>query len=113
MKIRVVTKGEVFIIRIDGAIRAGDEYGLAERIEKCIKPNQAPKLIIDLKRTPFLNSASLGIFLNIYKHVESLNGRIVFSSLNAEVEKLMEITHLASVFEIFRNTGEALESFDF
>ena len=101
------------IIRIEGAVKAGDEFALVEKTENYIKPNEAPKFIVDLKKVPFLNSAALGVFLNIYKHVEQLNGRIVFSGLNSEVEKLLEITHLSSVFEVFRNVGEALESFNF
>ncbi len=113
MKIRVQTKGEVHIVYIEGAIKAGDEYKLAEKVENCIQPGQAPKFIMDLKRVPFLNSAALGVFLNIYKHVEAMNGRIVFTALNAEVERLMEITRLAAVFEIFRSVDEALESFNF
>ena len=113
MDIKFTKKNEVNIVRISGAIKAGDSYNLAEKIEKHIKTGKAPKFIVDLHKVPFLNSAALGIFLNIYKHVESLNGRIVFASLNSEVENLMEITHLLYVFEIFRNVPEALESFDF
>lgn len=113
MKVKVVTKGEVNIVRIEGAIKSGDEYNLAERMEKYIKPNQAPKFIIDMKKVPFVNSAALGVFLNIYKHVDNLKGRMVFASLNSDVENLMEITKLSSVFEIFRTVDEALESYDF
>ena len=113
MKVNVKPKGEVNVVKIEGAIKAGDEYTLAEKMEKYIKPNQAPKFIVDLKKVPFVNSAALGIFLSIYKHVDRLNGRIVFSGLNSDVENLMEITKLGSVFEIFRSTDEALESFDF
>ncbi len=113
MKIKIITKGEVYVVRIEDAIKAGDEYEIAEKVEKYIRPDQAPKFIVDLKGVPFLNSAALGVFLNIYKHIDSLNGRIVFANLNTEVEKLMEITRLVSVFEIFRNVGEALESFSF
>lgn len=113
MKVKVVTKGEVNIVRIEGAIKSGDEYNLAERMEKYIKPNQAPKFIIDMKKVPFVNSAALGVFLNIYKHVDNLKGRMVFAGLNSDVENLMEITKLSSVFEIFRTVDEALESYDF
>lgn len=113
MKVKVVTKGEVNIVRIEGAIKSGDEYDLADRMEKHIKPNSAPKFIVDLKKVPFVNSAALGVFLNIYKHVDNLKGRMVFAGLNADVENLMEITKLSSVFEIFKTVDEALESFDF
>lgn len=113
MKLKILTKGEVNIVRIEGPIKSGNEYELAEKMEKFIKPGQAPKFIVDLKKVPFINSAALGIFLNIFKHVDSLKGRIVFAGLNSDVENLMEITKLSSVFEIFRTVDEALESFDF
>ncbi|MBE7437594.1 MAG: STAS domain-containing protein [Spirochaetales bacterium] len=113
MKIKIQSKSDVHIVKIEGAIKAGNEYDLAEKMEKYIKPGSAPKFIIDLKKVPFINSAALGVFLNIFKHVEQMKGRIVFSGLNSDVENLMEITKLSSVFEIFKNTEEALESFDF
>ncbi len=113
MKVKVITKDEVNIVRIEGPIKSGDEYDLADKMEKYIKPNMAPKFIVDLKKVPFVNSAALGVFLNIYKHVDNLKGRMVFAGLNADVENLMEITKLSSVFEIFKTVDEALESFDF
>lgn len=113
MKLKVSTKGEVHIVRIEGPIKSGNEYDLAEKMENYIKPNVAPKFIIDLKKVPFINSAALGVFLNIYKHVDYLKGRIVFAGLNADIENLMEITKLSSVFEIFKTVDEAMESFDF
>ena len=113
MKIKVNTKSDVHIIKIEGPIKAGNEFELGEKIEYYIKKDQVPKFIIDLKKVPFINSAGLGIFLNIFKHVDSLKGRMVFANLNSDVENLMEITKLASVFEIFKTSDEALESFDF
>ncbi len=113
MKLKISKKNEVNIVRIEGAIRAGDEFHIAEKIEKCIAPGVAPKFIIDMEKVPFLNSAALGVFLSVYKHVEGLNGRIVFTGLSSEVEKLLEITRLSSVFEVFRNVGEAMESFTY
>ena len=113
MKIKVVLKNDVHIIKIEGPIKAGNEFELGEKIEEYIKKGKAPKFIIDLKKVPFINSAGLGIFLNIYKHVDGLEGRMVFANLNSDIENLMEITKLASIFEIFKTADEALESFDF
>jgi anti-anti-sigma factor len=113
MKVKITTKGEVNIVRIEGAIKSGDEYDLAEKMEVYIKPGHAPKFIIDLKKVPFINSAALGLFLNIYKHVDELKGRMVFAGLNSDIENLMEITKLSSIFEIFKNVDEAMESYDF
>lgn len=113
MKIKVVVKNDVHIFKIEGPIKAGNEFELGEKIEEYIKKGVVPKFIIDLKKVPFINSAGLGIFLNIYKHVDSLKGRMVFANLNSDIENLMEITKLASIFEIFKTSEEAFESFDF
>ena len=113
MKVKITTKDEVHIVKIEGPIKSGNEYELADKMEVYILPNQAPKFIIDLRKVPFINSAALGIFLKIFKHVDYLKGRIVFAGLNADVENLMEITKLTSIFEIFKTVDEAIESFDF
>ncbi len=113
MKVKITTRGEVNIVKIEGAIKSGDEYELAEKMEKFIKPNTAPKFIVDMKKVPFINSAALGLFLNIFKHVDYLKGRMVFAALNSDVENLMEITKLTTVFEIYRTIDEAMESYDY
>lgn len=113
MKIKVTPKNDVYIFKIEGPIKAGNEFELSDKIEEYIKKGQVPKFIIDLKKVPFINSAGLGVFLNIFKHIDSLKGRMVFASLNSDIENLMEITKLTSIFEIYKNTEEALESFEY
>lgn len=66
-----------------------------------------------MKKVPFINSAGLGTFLNIYKHIDGLNGRLVFANLNSDIENLMEITKLSSVFEIYKTLEEAEDSFEY
>lgn len=112
MKIKVATRGEVTILHIEGAIKSGDEYQLAERMEQYIKPDTAPKFIVDMKKVPFINSQALGLFLNIYKHIDYLKGRIVFSGLNSDIENLMNLTQLSMIFEIYKTIDEAIDSFE-
>ncbi|MCX7811336.1 MAG: STAS domain-containing protein [Leptospiraceae bacterium] len=112
MKLKFSTKGEVTVVTIEGAIKSGDEYQLAERMEQYIKPNTAPKFIIDMKKVPFVNSQALGLFLHIFKHVDYLKGRLVFCNLNSDIEGLMNLTQLSNVFEIYKTLEEALESFE-
>ncbi len=111
MKLKFTNKGEVVVVSIEGAIKSGDEYQLAERMENYIKPNKVPKFIIDMKKVPFVNSQALGLFLHIFKHIDYLKGRIVFSGLNSDIENLMTLTQLSNVFEIYKTLEEALESF--
>jgi anti-sigma B factor antagonist len=113
MKIKVTTKNDVHIIKIEGAIKAGNELELSEKMEQYIKKGQVPKFIIDLKKVPFINSAGLGAFLNIHKHIDGMKGRLVFANLNSDIENLLEITKLASIFEVYKTLEEAVDSFDY
>ncbi len=113
MKIDVSSRGEVNVVYIEGAIHPGDEHSLAEKVENYIKPKEAPKFIIDLEHVSFMNSSALGMFVSIFNHVEKLNGRMVLTAINSDIENLLSITRLSNVFEIFRNVDEAFESFDF
>ena len=111
MKLKTKKKGEIWIIEVIGPIKSGMEFNLADTLESCLRSSEVPKFIIDLKKVPFINSAALGIFLNVFKESEKSNGRFSLCGVNNEVDNLLDITKLDSVFEIFRNQDDALDSF--
>lgn len=112
MKAKTKKKNEIWIVEIDGPIKSGMEFELADELEACLHQSEVPKIIIDLKKVPFINSAALGIFLNIYREVEKKNGRFGLCSVSPDVDNLLEITKLGSVLEVFKNQNDALDSFE-
>jgi len=110
MKVKVKKKGDVHIVEIDGAIKSGMEFDLADELESCMHESKVPKIIVDMKKVPFINSAALGILLNIYKEIERRNGRFGLCAISADVDHLLEITKLGSVFEVYKNQDDALDS---
>ena len=111
MKLKSKKKGEIWIIEIIGPIKSGMEFDLADKLESCLHGAEVPKFIIDLKKVPFINSAALGIFLSVFKESERLHGRFSLCGVHGEVDNLLGITKLNSVFEIFKNQDDALDSF--
>ncbi|MDH5719494.1 MAG: STAS domain-containing protein [Spirochaetia bacterium] len=111
MKTKNKKKNDIWIVEIEGPIKSGMEFTLADELESYLHQMEAPKIIVDLKKVPFINSAALGIFLNIFREVEKKNGRFGLCSLTSDVENLLEITKLESVLEIFRNQEDAFDSF--
>lgn len=63
--------------------------------------------ILDLRKVPFINSAALGVFVNIYKHLDTLDAQLVLCELNPDIENLLEITRLSSVFPVTRTVAAA------
>lgn len=112
IKLKVKKKGEVSIIEIDGAIKSGMEFDLADSLEACMHDVKVPKIIVDMKKVPFINSAALGILLNIFKEIERRNGRFGLCAISSDVDHLLEITKLGSIFDIYKNQDDALDSIE-
>ena len=110
MKIKTKTKNNIWIVEIDGPIKSGMEFDLADELESILHQSEVPKIVIEMKKVPFINSAALGIFLNIYREVEKRNGRFGMASISSDVDNLLEITKLGSVLEVFKNQDDALDS---
>lgn len=110
MKIKVKKKSGIWLVEVDGAIKAGDEFTLADELENCLRKSDVPKILVDLRKVTFINSAALGIFLSTFKEIENSNGRFGLCSANADVEHLLNLTRLNSILEVYKSQEEALES---
>ena len=110
MKTKTKKENEIWVVEIDGPIKSGMEFDLADELETCLHQSEVPKIVVDMKKVPFINSAALGIFLNIYREVEKRNGRFGLCSISSDVDNLLEITKLGSVLEIFKNQEDAVDS---
>ena len=110
MKTKTKKEKEIWVVEIDGPIKSGMEFDLADELETCLHQSEVPKIIVDMKKVPFINSAALGIFLNIYREVEKRNGRFGLCSISSDVDNLLEITKLGSVLEVFKNQEDAVDS---
>ncbi|MDH4199484.1 MAG: anti-sigma factor antagonist [Spirochaetia bacterium] len=112
MKAKTRKKENVWIIELDGPIKSGMEFDLADELETCLHQNEVPKIIVNMKTVPFINSAALGIFLNIFKEVEKKNGRFALCAISPDVDNLLEITKLSSILEVYKNVDDALDSIE-
>ncbi len=111
MKIKVKSIKKIWLVKIDGPIKSGMEFELADQLEKYLHQEGVPKIIIDMSKVPFMNSAALGILLNIFREIEKQYGRFGLCNINSNIDSLLETTKLNSIFEIFKNQEDALDSF--
>ena len=112
MKMNTKIQGDVWIIEIDGPMRSGAEFDLAEELERCLTESKSPKIMIDMKKVTYVNSATLAVLLSIFREVDRINGRLLLCDISPEVENLLDVTKLGSVFEVFKNQEDAFESLE-
>ena len=69
------------------------------------------KLVIDLSEVSYVDSASIGCLMDIYRMLSERSGAVRLLGLQDRVETMVSLTGLHNLVEIFREEASALESF--
>jgi len=69
------------------------------------------KFVVDLKECEFIDSTFLSTLVTTLKLLLSKGGNIKLSSVNSEVQSLLELTGTHHIFEIFKTRMEAVKSY--
>lgn len=65
-------------------------------------------IVVDLQEVRFIDSSGLGALLSGHKHTTLRNGSFKLSSLQPQVQSMLELTRLHRVFDIYPSVQEAL-----
>jgi len=68
-------------------------------------------LLLDMKQVIYLDSFGVGVIMEIHRRLRSLGGTLKLSGLQNRVAKMVSITNLDLVLEIFEDDEKAIESF--
>jgi len=71
----------------------------------------AKKLLIDLTDVSYIDSASVGCLMDIYRSMAESEGTIKLVGLQERVETMVSMTGLHNFMEIYRDESAALASF--
>src|SRR6266480_3377072 len=72
------------------------------------REDPADTVILDLSDVPYIDSAGLGMLVTAYVTRQKSGRKMVLSGINQRVQKLFEITRVASLFLIFSSPEEAI-----
>ena len=78
---------------------------LASSVERGLK-----RLVVNAARLEQIDSAGLGVFVNLLKQIRPKGGKIVFFACNPNVERVFEITKLGKVIPVVKTREDALGS---
>ncbi len=110
MKFRDYQSGRIVVIEISGKIMGGDETTRFHgRVHEYI--NQSLKnFVIDLGGVERMNSVGVGMLTSAFTTVSRAGGRLVLANIT-NIESLLTMTRLISIFPHYDSREAALESF--
>ena len=68
-------------------------------------------IVLNMKDVYHIDSSGLGELVTAFTSLRHRGGSLKLLNLSARGENLMQLTKLCTIFEIFRDEGEAIRSF--
>lgn len=110
MNISRKTEGNIDIINLQGRLDINSASDLKEASREIIDKKNC-RLILNMEKVDFVNSAGLGALVSLFKDARSSRGEIRLVNLAPYVKEIFDITQLSSIFNIYDDEKAALSSF--
>jgi anti-sigma B factor antagonist len=101
----------VQICDLKGTITAGDSAGLLRQVFKDLLAAGQRQLVVNLKQVDFIDSTGLGTLILGHSTMNASGGGMKLAHLSKRSIELLIITKLSTVFEIYTDVQDAVNSF--
>jgi anti-sigma B factor antagonist len=103
--------GDVVVLQLRGHLVVdGGDRALRERV-RLLTALGKTSILVDLGDVSYIDSGGIGTLVQVFTEVVNLGGELKLLHPSWRSTRVLEITHLTSVFEIFEDEEEALRSF--
>ena len=105
------TVGDVTILDMDGKITIGEgSVALRTAIRRLLEESKK-KILLNLARVGYIDSSGIGELVSSYTAINKELGQLKLLNLTQKLQDLLTITKLLTVFDVYDNEQEALNSF--
>jgi anti-sigma B factor antagonist len=111
MQTRVRHVDNVAIITVEGRITSGQSSLELRKILRELLDGNSDKILIDLHGVGYVDSAGLGELVRGYSSVRNAGGQVRVVNPSKRVHDLLQMTRLASVFDVQPDEATAIQSF--
>ena len=101
----------VILLDLKGRLVAGDEVGLFRDSVELLTKSEAPKVILNFHLVDYIDSLGLGTMVMCYTRLQKVGGLAKLSQLNRRNLELLLLTKIDTIFEVFDDETEAVNSF--
>src|SRR5206468_8116491 len=110
MKITQHSVGDVTVIVPVGRIVTEDGDVLRNVVDTLVQQGRV-KIVLDLQDVTYIDSSGLGLMVSKYVSARRRGGDVKLLRPTARSLHLLEITHLAQVFELYESEADAVRAF--
>ena len=101
-KIRQV-EPDLTVVELTGHLHLGNELMTVEAAIKAVIDNGARKLVIDVTRLDYIDSAGIGMLVACNGRIEKAGGKMRVSGAQGSVAKTFEVVHMDRITSLLES----------
>jgi len=111
LSIRERQAGDVTILDLEGKITIGEgSVSLRTAIRRLIEEGKK-KILLNLAGVGYVDSSGIGELVSSYTTINREGGQLKLLKLTQKIKDLLTITKLLTVFDVYDDEAQALNSF--
>ena len=113
MNIDIRHREGVIVLDVDGRIIGSESLALKNIIDDEINNAKAGdvRMLLNMKKVRAMDSAGLGIVIAAYTTIQRRGGRIALLNVSGNINNLIVISKLFTIFDRYDDEDEAIRSF--
>jgi anti-anti-sigma factor len=111
MPLSLERRGDALIVRVNEAKLTYPVLASFFADVRALVHEGARKVVIDLKAVSYIDSATIGCLVEVYRLLEDHGGAVKLSGLQRRVQTMLTMTGVHQVVDICRDEAEALDAF--
>ena len=111
LKIEKRQVGAIAVVSCQGRIMFGEE---ANALRDFLKQTltETRRMVLNLSGVTYIDSGGLGTLVGVYSSARAAGAEIKLTGLGPRLHDVLQITKLATVFQVFDSEEEALAALD-
>ncbi|HSL55635.1 MAG TPA: STAS domain-containing protein [Pyrinomonadaceae bacterium] len=103
--------GDVTVLDMSGKITIGEgSVSLRSAIRRLLEEGKK-RILLNLAGVSYVDSSGIGELVSSYTAINKEGGQLKLLNLTQKIQDLLTITKLLTVFDVYDNEAEALNSF--
>jgi anti-sigma B factor antagonist len=103
--------GDVTVLDMSGKITIGEgSVALRTAIRRLLEEGKK-RILLNLSGISYIDSSGIGELVSSYTAINKEGGQLKLLNLTQKIQDLLTITKLLTVFDVYDNEAEALNSF--
>ncbi len=110
LDIQESVREDISVLTLKGRLTVGESAALREKVNELIASSRF-QVVMDLSNLDYIDSTGLGNLVIYYTSLKKQGGALKLVNLNKRNIELLLLTKLHTVFEVFTDVQDAVNSF--